>query len=351
MLCRSQIDLKTVVFTFLSILTLLLSGMLVGCQGLEVEGASATHTVLSTLVPATKVVTPIEATPITTSVLPLQPTPSPTALPLPTPTPFQCAFLRGKTEGISLTSEAIREEVRILVHLPPCYDHYHDRAFPVLYLLHGWPLDEHHWDTLGIDELADDWITRGIVGPFIIVMPGVSSNGLYVNSSGGSWSFEGMLVDELLPFIDQTYNTWRTPEGRAIGGISRGGVWALEIAFRHQDLFGIVGGHSPALALNRPLPQYDPFLLVKAGVQGLRIYLDAGDLDWARASTIRLRDALLAEEADVTYQVHQGGHVDALWQGGLPDYATFYTLMWPMSYGALPLWEAPSEEVPAKQGP
>ena len=57
-------------------------------------------------------------------------------------------------------SEAIREEVQILVHLPPCYDHYQDRAFPVLYLFHGWPLNEHHWETLGIDELVDDWIGR-----------------------------------------------------------------------------------------------------------------------------------------------------------------------------------------------
>jgi enterochelin esterase-like enzyme len=230
------------------------------------------------------------------------------------------------------------EEVQFLVHLPPCYDQHRSRAFPVVYLLHGWPLDERHWDSLGIDELADDWISRGVVGPFIIVMPGVSDDGLYVHSSGGPRSFEGMLVSELLPLIDSTYRTWRAPEGRAIGGISRGGVWALEIALRHQDLFGIVGAHSPALALNRPLPQYDPFLLVQEDVTGLRFYLDAGNKDWARASTSRLRDALLEVEADVTYQVHEGGHVDALWQGALIDYLAFYTATWPMTFGTLPPW-------------
>jgi len=323
-----------------------------GCQGAEVEGASALPVAASpTAISETEIAAPT-APPLTPTLSPtLQPTLSPTALTLPTPTPFHCTFLRGRTETTSLTSEAIREEVQILVHLPPCYDYYQDKAFPVLYLLHGWPLNEHHWDSLGIDELADDWIVRGITGPFIIVMPGVSSNGLYVNSSGGSWSFEGMLVDELVPFIDQAYNTWWVPEGRAIGGISRGGVWALEIAFRHQDLFEIVGGHSPALALNRPLPQYDPFLLIKEGVQGMRIYLEAGDLDWARASTIRLRDALLEQEADVVYQVHEGGHVDALWQSGVPDYVDFYTLTWPKSFDALPLWKAPPEDAAVNQEP
>jgi len=241
----------------------------------------------------------------------------------------------------------MREEVRFLVHLPPCYDDYPDKAFPALYMLHGWPLDERHWITLGIDALVDDWTSRGITGPFIVVLPGVSSDGLYVNSSGGAWSFEGMFVDELLPLIEQTYRTWRNPAARAIGGISRGGVWSLEIALRHQDLFSIAGGHSPALALNRPMPQYDPFLLAKQGVTGMRIYLDAGSLDWARATTLQFYDVLVEHGADVTYQVHEGGHVDALWRSGLVDYIDFYTLTWPRSFDELPLWEAEPEEVAA----
>lgn len=348
-----QVDLKAIRFP-IRILAFLLLGVLSGCEGIEVEGASVPSTVSSPVrTPGTVGVTPTD-TPISWSMTlspTVPPSPTPTVLPLPTLTPFRCTLLRGRTEEMSFTSEAIREEVQILVHLPSCYDRYPDKAFPVLYLFHGWPLNEYHWDTLGIDELVDDWIGREIVGPFIVVMPGVSSNGLYVNSSGGSWSFEGMFVDELVPLIDRTYNTWRVPEGRAVGGISRGGVWAIEIAFRHQDLFGIVGGHSPALALNRPLPQYDPFLLIEDGVEGLRIYLDAGDLDWARASTVRLKDALLAQEADVIYQVHEGGHVDALWQGGLQDYVDFYALTWPGSFETLPPWEALPEIVPEKGDP
>ncbi|HQE91888.1 MAG TPA: alpha/beta hydrolase-fold protein [Anaerolineae bacterium] len=300
----------------------------------------------------------LEETPSATLVIPTvqpsatsSPTPQPTSLPFPTPTPYYCAYLRGRTESGSLSSTAMREGVRFLVHLPPCYDDYPAKAFPVIYVLHGWPMDERHWDLLGIDELLDDWVIRRIVGPAIIVMPGVSSDGLYVNSSGGDWSFEGMLVNELVPWIDRTYHTWREPAGRAIGGVSRGGVWSLEIAFRHQDVFGIVGGHSPALALNRPLPQYDPFLLVKEDVSGLRIYLDAGDLDWAKTSTARLYEVLQERAADVTYQVHKGGHVDQLWQESMVDYVTFYTLTWPRSFDALPRWESQPVEPTATPTP
>lgn len=267
--------------------------------------------------------------------------PSPTSTPEATPTPLICPYLRGRTETASIQSEAMREKVRYLIHLPPCYAQYRSRAFPVLYLFHGWPMDEWHWMELGMGELADDWSGRDLIGPLILVMPGVDKNGLYVNSSGGPGSFEGFVVHELVPLIDSQYRTWRDPEGRAVGGISRGAVWALEIAMRHQDVFGRVGGHSPALALNRPLPQYDPYRLATEDISGLYFYLDAGDADWARAGAISLRDLLQKKDVDVTYQVHKGGHVDEMWQKAVPDYLTFYTQSWPGSYEALPSWSPP----------
>ncbi|MGC9469737.1 MAG: alpha/beta hydrolase [Anaerolineae bacterium] len=265
-------------------------------------------------------------------------TPSATPLPAPTGTPFVCPYLHGRTEIGALTSEAMGEQVRFLVHLPPCYDQFPTKAFPSLYLFHGWPLNEWHWDDLGMDEWTDDWTSRGLAGPFILIMPGVGQDGRYVNSSGGDGSFEGLVVNELVPHIDNTYRTVSEPWGRGVSGISRGGVWALEIAMRHQDLFGSVGGHSPALALNRPLPAYDPYLLAREDISGLRFYLDAGDGDWARAGTIRFRDLLLEVGADVTYDVHEGGHVDELWRRGIPDYLAFHTKYWPVSYQALPEW-------------
>ena len=312
--------------------------LLVACQ--VVDAGSDAITVSVTLSPTLSSVT-VEATATITPtpvISDVHPTPTVEVTPSSTEEPFLCPNLYGLTESKAFSSEAIQEEVRYLVHLPPCYDIYETAALPVLYLFHGWPLDEQHWLSVGVDTLVDDWVTRGLIGPVIIVLPGVSRDGLYVNSSGGARSFEGMIVDELVPLVDQAYRTWRDPRGRAVGGISRGGVWALEIAMRHSDVFSIVGAHSPALALNHPVLKYDPFVLAKGDVSGLRFYLDAGDRDWARASTIRLRDVLQAAEVDVTYQVHSGGHVDDLWQGALADYVMYYTLNWPASFGELPAY-------------
>lgn len=257
---------------------------------------------------------------------------SPEAAPL-------CPYLRGETQELTFESQAMSETVHCLVHLPPCYEQYTDRALPVLYLFHGWPMDETHWVTLGMPSLADDWISRKIAAPFILVLPGVGSKGRYVHSSGGDASFEGMIVNELIPRIDQTYHTWRAPAGRAVGGISRGGVWSLEIGLRHPELFGAVGAHSPALAQNEAPPVYDPFVLAQEPTTQ-RIYLDAGDKDWARAATIKLRDVLQQHHATLIYQVHAGKHLDPLWHGGLVDYLSFYTQPW-SRLASLPRWQAP----------
>ena len=199
----------------------------------------------------------------------------------------------------------------------------------MLYLLHGWPYDERHWDSLGVDEAADAGIVGGMFNPFLIVLPGADEGGLYVTTSGGAGSFEEQLVNELVPHIDATYRSVQTRGARAIGGISRGGVWALEIAFRHADAFGIVGAHSPALSANRAPPAYDPFnLLYEPGVEGLRIYLSAGDADWARQSTVSLHQALSAQGMNSQLAIHAGFHSDQLWQEHVGEYLAFYAAGW-----------------------
>lgn len=237
--------------------------------------------------------------------------------------------LAGRVERHTYLSQISGNEELYRIYLPPNYDQ-SERRYPVLYLLHGWPFDDAHWDNLGVDEAADQAIAAGVLAPFIIVMPR-ASEALYVHTSGGPLSFEAQLVNELLPHIDSTYRTWAAREGRAIGGISRGGVWALEIAMMHPDVFGIVGAHSPALSVNLAPPAYDPFYLVaNPNVASLRIYLDAGDMDWARTKTQALHDVLERQAILHTFVLHPGRHDNELWAANLAEYLSFYASMWPV---------------------
>lgn len=258
----------------------------------------------------------VDAPASTSTAPPDDPTPSPTAAPL-----------AGWMEQHTYLSPTAGGEQSYRIYLPPGYDDT-DQRYPVLYLLHGWPYDEAHWDRLGAEEVADAGIQAGTWPPFIMVLPGGSER-LYVNTSGGEHSFEGQVVNDLIPHVDATYRTQASQEGRAIGGISRGGVWALEIGFMHADLFAAVGGHSPALSVNLAPPPYDPFYLLEApGVAALRIYLDAGDADWARTSTQALHEALERQGIIHQFALHSGRHENGLWAANIPEYLAFYTGGW-----------------------
>lgn len=350
---------------------------LTACAGPSVETAGghpayvpptlvplATATPMPPTPTATATPTPVPPTPTDT------PTPTPTATPVPPPTPLPtptprprasapapaavvvptpvyitppaspgmvamsanplCAEGAGRVEVGSYPSRVTGQSMPYRIYLPPGYDA-SSVAYPVVYLLHGYPYNDTHWDRLGVDEAAAMGICSGTYPPFLIVMPfcGSSPDSIFVRTSGGDYSVEGLIVSELVPHIERTYRTWGTREGRVIGGISRGAVWALEIAFRRPDLFSAVGAHSPALSVNYPLPSYDPYLLAREpAVATLRIWLDAGDKDWAWGGANRLHQVLAEQGVPHQFVVAPGEHTDAYWAQMVPVYLDFYTAGW-----------------------
>lgn len=225
-------------------------------------------------------------------------------------------------------SDLINQARPYRVYLPPCYDA-SDEVYPVLYMLHGYPYDDSHWDDLGIDKAADAGIADGTLPPFVIAMPSADNEGTYTNTSGGPGSFEALFLDDFLPFIEANYRVARQAQGRAIGGMSRGGVWALEIAFRNPDLFAAVGGHSVALSVNLAPPIYDPLhLAADPAIRSLRIYLDVGQDDWTQPSMEDLHTRLNASEVMHEYHVYEGSHADAYWAAHVQEYLLFYTAGW-----------------------
>ncbi len=295
-------------------------------EGSPSPTATATNTATATHLPPTHTHT---ATPAPTVTPTHTPTPTPTSSAMPTPslTPG-CTETRGHIETGAFFSAVIGQEQPYRVYLPPCSGWQAER-YPVLYMLHGYPYDDRHWDDLGIDEAADAGIAAGSLPPFIIAMPAADNEGTYTNTSGGPGSFEAVLVDEFIPFIENTYPAIGSAEARAIGGMSRGGVWSLEIAFRNPNHFAAVGGHSVALNVNRAPPVYDPlYLAADPAIRALRIFLDVGSGDWAAPGMEDLHAALEASNVPHTYHVYEGIHHDDYWAAHVAEYLAFYTAAW-----------------------
>lgn len=263
-------------------------------------------------------------TPTLTST-PEPPTPTPSATPSPTP---GCSESVGRIDTGQIPSRIVASgQVVYAIYLPPCFDT--RLRYPVVYLMHGSPnFDERHWLDLGLKEAADRAVASRRVPPFIAVLPRGDINGSFGNTSGGEGSWEQVIVDEVIPYIDTTYNTLAAREGRAIGGISRGAVWALEIAFRRPDLFSAVGGHSSALAVSLAPPIFDPIEIAQsdqaAAIRGMRILLDSGDTDWALQQTAELHAILDQHDIANTFLVGRGGHASAYWESQMEMYVDFY---------------------------
>ena len=222
-------------------------------------------------------------------------------------------------------------------YVPDCYG-LDGRVYPVLYLIHGSIQTDSHFADLGLAQHLDAAIANGDFPPFIVIMP--FSDELGNQTSGGDYSIEGITVNELIPYIDFNFCTWQAAAGRSIGGISRGGYWALEIAFRHPELFGAVAGHSSQLRLATDAARYNPLATyAEADLSQMRIWLDWGENDFLRGGQEELDGLLTAAGIDHETHVNSGGHNETYWAVHLDEYLAWHAAGWPKDRGEYPLCE------------
>lgn len=273
--------------------------------------------------------TPAEASASSTPV-PLAP--SPTTVPSPTlaPTPLasgtaapvvepplteECAASAGTVESVSIPSSTTAP-IRTRIYLPPCYASLHDRRYPVLYLLHGQGFTEDQWERLGAVTGADELIGAGKIAPLLIVMPRDPGE-----------RFDPALVEAVIPYVDSTYRTVEERAARAIGGLSRGGGWAVHFGLKYADRFGRLGLHSPAVFYD------DEYNLLEWG-RRLRdrpkpaVYLDVGEGDGNRRSPAWLAQVFTWFDFQHIYIVRPGGHSERYWARHVREYLQFYAAEW-----------------------
>ena len=212
-----------------------------------------------------------------------------------------------------------------LVYVPPCFDRDAGRAYPVVYLLHGAQTDENQWADIGVAAAADRLITNAQIPPLLIVLTdAIWAMGAY---EGNPQVVDMVLIDELMPVIERQYPTIRDRAHRAVGGISRGGEWALLVVGHHPEEFGTVGGHSPAVG--PPTTPNNYIVPVVANNRAARIWLDDGEGDSLTGSVASFHQAL--DQAGIAHEYHSwpGGHDRAYWGSHLDDYLRFYSASWP----------------------
>lgn len=143
-------------------------------------------------------------------------------------------------------SSVTRRTHACVVYTPPGYEQEQDRAYPVLYLQHGWGENEQSWLCAGrADRILDALIHEGNCVPMIVVMlagmvqtgeRGADGRLLYDHTL-----FPRQLLTDVLPLIRRHYRIREGRENTAIAGLSMGSMQACRTAFTHPECFGSVG--------------------------------------------------------------------------------------------------------------
>jgi enterochelin esterase-like enzyme len=229
----------------------------------------------------------------------------------------------------------IAGELSFRIYLPPCYEE-NGNIYPTLYMLAGNTYTDAIWDQLGLDEAAEVGIHSGELPPMLIVMPYSGERALY--TSGGPNSYETVILEDLTSYIQANYCASAEPAYRALGGLSRGGYWSLEIAFRHPDAFVSVGAHSAALIDEYAKPDVNPqYTALTNHLGDLRIYLDIGAEDWVRENTLQLHADMETANIPHTWVLNEGLHEEAYWEQHVAEYLVWYSEPWSQNRADYPL--------------
>lgn len=121
------------------------------------------------------------------------------------------------------------------------------------------------------------------------------------------------LLEEILPEVAKNYRLTDSPEGRAICGISSGGICAFTVAWQRPDAFRKVLSHVGSFTNIRGGHVY-PALVRKTERKPIRVFLQdgAGDLDnehgnWPLANQ-EMAAALKFAGYDYRFEYGDGGH-------------------------------------------
>lgn len=222
----------------------------------------------------------------------------------------------------------------VLVYLPKGYNPTDKKTkYPVYYLLHGAPGKETDWAVSGdMKKALDQKIQDGSISPLIVVCPdgngGIFRDTQFIDSTDKKELNETFISRTLVEYIDNSYNTKKASEWRAIGGLSSGGFGAINIGLKHQDVFGFIisfDGYSNIeknIASNRLIQNSQETIDANSPIKYMsslkehqsKILLVSGNKDLYSAKNKELYNKLNSNGFNVDLSVQKGWHLWIYWK-------------------------------------
>ena len=223
----------------------------------------------------------------------------------------------------SYYSESLNRLRRLRVYTPPDYERNENHRYPVLYLFHGSGDTEATWTEFGRAHLIlDNLIAAGKTTPMLLVMPDGHADLQEEDGDNKAnfLEFEADMLGSVLPLVDTTYRTIATPDGRAINGLSLGGMQSLEIGINHTELFAYIGGMSAYVPMADDLLQkgfHNPHFNDDVKL----LWVSIGKDDFLLKDAEEFHSLLNEHGIHSQWTVTKGEHEWTVWRGYLRDFA------------------------------
>jgi enterochelin esterase-like enzyme len=217
---------------------------------------------------------------------------------------------------------------RFYVYTPAGYDENSGVKYPVLYLLHGGGEDERGWATQGkTDLIMDNLIAEKKAKSMLIIMADGNFN---IGGFGENTlkAFESELKQCLIPFVEKNYRVETDAKGRALAGLSMGGIQTLYAGIYNTQLFSYLGvfssGWIQSMQDDIANKQYE-FMKNNEGMinSNLKQFWIAmgGKEDIAYKNCQIMLGKFDEMKIKYTYSEYPGGHTWPVWRNNLYSFA------------------------------
>ena len=246
----------------------------------------------------------------------------------------------GIVDTVTINSTSMGKQIKCVVIRPTNYKQ-KNKAFPVVYLLHGFSGDYSNWITR-VPELS----SYTDLYQLIIVCPDGDYASWYFDSPVNlRMKYETYIGTEVPKYIDSAYKTLKNRNQRAITGLSMGGHGALFIAWRHADAFGACGSISGVMDLKEsahkfyiekvlgdPLNHSDTWknysvlnLIEKKPLKPLEVTFDCGVDDIFITGNRKVHQKMLLLNIAHDYTERPGIHSWQYWKNSIQFHLLFFS--------------------------
>ncbi len=215
-------------------------------------------------------------------------------------------YPHGSISNFTFYSDTLKRNYQVRIYKPAGYDPDRAWGYPTAYFQDGSDYIDYGYTKNILDNL---YYANDIDAMLAVFVTPTDRNGEYVGSERIAYTY--FFANELVPYIDDNYNTAEESRLRAVIGDSYGGNISARISYYNSSVFGKCGIHSGAFSPN----SYETFnIWMNNNTRDVDFYSVWGTYESLYGTMRNFRDSLTLKGYDFLWGEFPEGHSWGLWR-------------------------------------